>query len=122
VSHPHPHRLRIERSYEFADHLRHPFSFRTLLDSTTPYSEALSEQTSFQARELAALVASKLYYHLGQFDDSLSFALGAGKLFNIEGAATQGGKDIGRSESEYVETVIGEYTYLSFPLLRVLFR
>ncbi|GAA5975568.1 hypothetical protein JCM5350_002652 [Sporobolomyces pararoseus] len=69
--------------------------------------EALSEQTSFQARELAALVASKLYYHLGQFDDSLSFALGAGKLFNIEGAA-QGGKAIGRAESEYVETVIAK--------------
>ncbi|GAA5903367.1 proteasome regulatory particle base subunit RPN2 [Sporobolomyces salmoneus] len=70
--------------------------------------EALSEQTSFQARELAALVASKLYYHLGQFDDSLSFALGAGKLFNIEGAATHGGKEIGRAESEYVETVIAK--------------
>ncbi|GAA5876527.1 hypothetical protein JCM16303_003569 [Sporobolomyces ruberrimus] len=64
--------------------------------------EALSEQTAFQARELAALVASKLYYHLGQFDDSLSFALGSGKLFNIEG------QDVGRAESEYVETVIAK--------------
>ncbi|GAA5934841.1 proteasome regulatory particle base subunit RPN2 [Sporobolomyces koalae] len=65
--------------------------------------EALSEQTAFQARELAALVASKLYYHLGQFDDALAFALGAGKQFNIEGGA-----QLGRAESEYVETVIAK--------------
>ncbi|GAA6007020.1 hypothetical protein JCM11491_001480 [Sporobolomyces phaffii] len=69
--------------------------------------EALSEQTAFQARELAALVASKLYYHLGQFDDSLAFALGAGKLFNIERTA-QPGADLDRAESEYVETVIAK--------------
>ncbi|GAA5845488.1 hypothetical protein JCM5353_000043 [Sporobolomyces roseus] len=69
--------------------------------------EALSEQTAFQARELAALVASKLYYHLGQFDDSLSFALGAGKLFNIEGQP-QDGQEIERAETEYVETVIAK--------------
>ncbi|GAA6058795.1 hypothetical protein JCM10212_001911 [Sporobolomyces blumeae] len=69
--------------------------------------EALSEQTAFPARELAALVASKLYYHLGQFDEALSFALGAGKLFNVEGASVKG-KELGRAEAEYVETVIAK--------------
>jgi len=53
-----------------------------------------------------------LYYHLGQFDDSLSFALGAGKLFNIEGQP-QDGQEIERAETEYVETVIGTHDSLS---------
>lgn len=45
--------------------------------------------------ELAALVASKVYYHLGSFSDSLQYALGAGNLFDVNG------------RSEYVDTIIG---------------
>jgi 26S proteasome regulatory subunit N2 len=33
---------------------------------------------------LAALVASKVYYQLQEYDESMQFALGAGKLFNID--------------------------------------
>jgi len=43
---------------------------------------------------LAALVVSKVYYHLGEYDESMMFALGAGKLFDIS------------SKDEYVETII----------------
>ena len=43
---------------------------------------------------MAALVASKVYYHLGAFDESLTFALGAGKKLDVNGS------------SEYVETII----------------
>lgn len=60
----------------------------------------LYENENFKDRELAALVASKVYYHLGSFDNSLQYALGANKLFNVD------------ESSEYVETVIGTFIYL----------
>ena len=47
-------------------------------------------------RELAALVASKVYYHLGSYEDSLNYALGAGALFDVT------------SSSQYVETIIAK--------------
>ncbi|KAJ9661094.1 proteasome regulatory particle base subunit [Coniosporium apollinis] len=46
--------------------------------------EALYEDESFPHRELAALVAAKVYYQLGEYNESMTFALGAGKLFNID--------------------------------------
>lgn len=49
----------------------------------------------FQHHQLAALVASKVYYHLGSFEDSLTYALGAGELFDVN------------ARTEYVETTIG---------------
>jgi 26S proteasome regulatory subunit N2 len=55
----------------------------------------LYENEGFKDRELAALVASKVYYHLGSFDNALQYALGANKLFNVD------------EQSEYVETIIG---------------
>lgn len=57
--------------------------------------EVLYEDDTFKHNELAALVASKVYYHLGSFEDSLTYALGAGSLFNVS------------CQSEYVETTIG---------------
>jgi 26S proteasome regulatory subunit N2 len=47
-------------------------------------------------RQLAALVASKVYYHLGSYEDALSYALVAGPLFDV----THG--------SQYVETIIAK--------------
>ncbi|XP_050414052.1 26S proteasome non-ATPase regulatory subunit 1 isoform X2 [Patella vulgata] len=58
--------------------------------------EVLYEDTSFKQKELAALVASKVYYHLGAFEESLTFALGAGDLFNVN------------CKSEFVETTIAK--------------
>ncbi|GJJ69702.1 26S proteasome regulatory subunit N2 [Entomortierella parvispora] len=58
--------------------------------------EIMYEDTEFKDRQLAALVASKVYYHLGEFDDSLNFALGAGALFDLS------------SKSEYVDTIISK--------------
>ncbi|GAA5860169.1 hypothetical protein JCM8547_009213 [Rhodosporidiobolus lusitaniae] len=66
--------------------------------------ESLSESPSFPSQSLASLVASKVYYHLGSHDEALRFALGAGKLFDVE----LSGKDVGASEQEYVETVIAK--------------
>lgn len=63
-------------------------------------SEALYETESFptQARQLAALVVSKVYYYLEEYDEALSFALSAGPAFEAE-ARVQGAE-------EYVETVV----------------
>ena len=41
------------------------------------------------------VIVFQVYYHLGAFDDSLAYALGAGDLFDVNG------------HSEYVETIIG---------------
>jgi hypothetical protein len=46
--------------------------------------EALYEDETFPKRELAALVASKVYYHLQEYNESMVFALGAGKLLNLD--------------------------------------
>ncbi|CAO3669707.1 unnamed protein product [Umbelopsis vinacea] len=58
--------------------------------------EILYEDSEFSERELAALVASKVYYHLGELDDALTFALGAGNLVDVS------------QKSEYVETIISQ--------------
>jgi len=66
--------------------------------------EVLYENEQFKYRNLAALVASKVYYHLGEFDESMSFALGAGDLFDSS------------LSTEYVETIVAkcidQYIYL----------
>ncbi|KAG0749056.1 hypothetical protein G6F57_002499 [Rhizopus arrhizus] len=58
--------------------------------------EILYEDQSFSQRELAALVASKVYYNLGELDDSLTFALGAGQYFDVS------------DSSEYITTIISK--------------
>lgn len=62
-------------------------------------SEILYEDVGFRSREFAALVASKVFYHLGAFEESLNYALGAGNLFNVN------------DNSEYVETIIGKASH-----------
>ncbi|KAJ5895163.1 hypothetical protein N7495_006854 [Penicillium taxi] len=64
--------------------------------NAVPEIEALYEDESFPERELAALVASKVYYHLQEYNESMVLALGAGKLFNLD----DGG--------EYEETIIAK--------------
>ena len=61
-----------------------------------PDIEALYEDADFPQRSLAALVASKVYYHLGELGDALTYALGAGTLFNVD------------ERSEYVETLLAK--------------
>jgi len=63
------------------------------------FSETLYESDDIPrpARDVAALVASKVYYFLGEYDEALSFALGSGNAFHVE-ARTPGSE-------EYVETM-----------------
>lgn len=58
--------------------------------------EILHEDKVFSKHELAALVASKVYFHLGSYEDSLSYALGAGDLFDVT------------AKTEYVDTTIAK--------------
>ncbi|KDQ63503.1 hypothetical protein JAAARDRAFT_119183 [Jaapia argillacea MUCL 33604] len=64
--------------------------------------EALYENEGLtkDARDSAALLASKVYYFLGEYDEALSFALGAGSAFEAESRA--------RGAEEYVETVVSK--------------
>lgn len=48
-------------------------------------------------RQLAALLASKVYYHLGSLDDALTFALNADGLFKVEAA---------NGDEDYTDTII----------------
>ena len=64
--------------------------------NSVPFIEELSEDEAFPARELAAAVASKCFFHLEEYNDALRLALGAGSYFDIT------------DRSEYVETLISK--------------
>jgi len=87
-------------------HVRHRILSLLFTRSSPSRSEALyeSDDLSKAARDSAALLASKVYYFLGEYDEALSFALGAGSAFEAE-ARNYGAE-------EYVETIICEYLCL----------
>ncbi|KAG6818006.1 hypothetical protein H0H87_009161 [Tephrocybe sp. NHM501043] len=59
-----------------------------------------SDELSKEARNSAALVASKVYYFLGEYEEALSFALGAGDAFAQEAR--------NYASEEFVETVVSK--------------
>ena len=59
-----------------------------------PLIEELSEDESFPAADLASAIASKCFYHLQEYNDSLRLALNAGKYFDTS------------VKSEYVDTLL----------------
>ncbi|CAR21235.1 proteasome regulatory particle base subunit RPN2 [Lachancea thermotolerans CBS 6340] len=58
--------------------------------------EALYDDNSFQDRKLAALVASKVYYNLGEYESAVKFALAADNYFNLD------------EKSQFVETIVSQ--------------
>ncbi|KAI9584755.1 26S proteasome non-ATPase regulatory subunit 1 [Glossina fuscipes] len=58
--------------------------------------EMLHEDRTFPEHKLAGMVASKVFYHLGSFEDALTYALGAGELFDVN------------ARNEYTETIIAK--------------
>lgn len=52
------------------------------ISEALPTLEQLSEDENFAAAQLASLVVSKVYFHLGRQSDALDFALLAGEHFN----------------------------------------
>ena len=59
-----------------------------------------SPDLPIEARNSAALLASKVYYYLEEYDEALTFALGAGNAFQQD-SGTPG-------DGEYIETLICE--------------
>lgn len=66
--------------------------------------EALSEDPTFAHRQLAAAVASRCFFHLEEYDDSLRLALGAGPHFDVSAPASSRSA----AENQYVETMISK--------------
>ncbi|KAG6394852.1 hypothetical protein SASPL_145442 [Salvia splendens] len=62
----------------------------------TVLRESLYEDEEFEQRHLAALLVSKVFYHLGELNDSLSYALGADHQFDVS------------EDSEYVHTLLAK--------------
>ena len=67
---------------------------RGLLNQICEYSEALVDEPHFQQRELAASLASKVFYYLEEYEESLRLALESGNQFDIN------------EKNQYVETLI----------------
>jgi 26S proteasome regulatory subunit N2 len=63
---------------------------------SVPLIESLSEDEDFKSKDLAAIVASKCFFHLEEYSDALRLALAAGTYF-----------DVG-TQSEYVQTLVSK--------------
>ncbi|CAI9761632.1 unnamed protein product [Fraxinus pennsylvanica] len=66
------------------------------ISTSVPIIESLYEDEEFDQRQLAALLVSKVFYYLGELNDSLSYALGAGPLFDVS------------EDSDYVNTLLAK--------------
>ncbi|OIW10102.1 hypothetical protein TanjilG_21939 [Lupinus angustifolius] len=68
------------------------------ISTSVPLIESLYEDEEFDQhqRQLAALLVSKVFYYLGELNDSLSYALGAGPLFDVS------------EDSDYVHTLLAK--------------
>lgn len=66
------------------------------ISTSVPAIESLYEDEEFDQRQLAALLVSKVFYYLGELNDSLSYALGAGPLFDVA------------EDSDFVHTLIAK--------------
>ncbi|CAN6678700.1 unnamed protein product [Malus baccata var. baccata] len=68
------------------------------ISTSVPVIESLYEDEEFDQhqRQLAALLVSKVFYYLGELNDSLSYALGASSLFDVS------------EDSDYVHTLLAK--------------
>ena len=58
------------------------------------FREAYADDTSFPQRELAASIASKVFYYLEEYEEALRLALEAGEKFDLN------------ERSQYVDTLV----------------
>uniref|UniRef100_A0A7N0UVL7 26S proteasome non-ATPase regulatory subunit 1 homolog n=1 Tax=Kalanchoe fedtschenkoi TaxID=63787 RepID=A0A7N0UVL7_KALFE len=75
---------------------KHVDYFWPEISTSVPIIESLYEDEEYDQRHLAALLASKVFYYLGELNDSLSYALGAGPLFDVS------------EDSDYVHTLLAK--------------
>jgi len=73
-------------------------------DSLTKIEIIYENAGKGQTKDMAALVISKVYFYLGDFDEALNFALNAGDLFQVDQV----------DGDQYVETIICKLLF-SFP-------
>lgn len=68
------------------------------ISTSVPVIESLYEDEEFDQhmRQLAALLVSKVFYYLSELSDALSYALGAGSLFDVS------------EDSDYVHTLLAK--------------
>lgn len=59
-------------------------SFWPEISSAVDKIQELSEDESFGEKNLAAIVAAKVNFHLGSLDEALHYALSAGNLFDVD--------------------------------------
>ena len=59
-----------------------PYHWAEIADQLTKIEE-LSEDEEFAHSKLASLLASKIFFHIQSYEDSLNHALCAGDLFNV---------------------------------------
>lgn len=80
-------------------------SFWTEISDYLSSIEVVYETTDLplETRQLAALLASKVYYHLDSLDDALTFALSAGELFHVE---SEQPTQPANGDLEYTETIV----------------
>ena len=74
-----------------------PGSQSVLLPLFNQCQMPLVEYTVCRAVPMILLPLWQVFYHLGELDDALTYALGAGKLFDIN------------EQSEYVQTTLGAF-------------
>ncbi|PIA40152.1 hypothetical protein AQUCO_02500098v1 [Aquilegia coerulea] len=92
LNEPHPH-LKVHALSNlnaFVD------NFWPEISTSVTLIESLYEDEEFDQRQLAALLVSKVFYYLGELNDSLSYALGAGPLFDVS------------EDSDYVHTLLAK--------------
>ncbi|CAM8903056.1 unnamed protein product [Rhodiola kirilowii] len=75
---------------------KHVDYFWPEISTSVPIIESLYEDEEYDQRQLAALLVSKVFYYLGELNDSLSYALGAGPLFDVS------------EDSDYVHTLLAK--------------
>jgi len=77
---------------------------------TRPFSEALYEDESFPERQLASLVLAKVYYHLQSYNESMTFALGAGDLFKLDNEGEFEDEIISRCVETYISITAAKHS------------
>lgn len=70
--------------------------FWSEVSNDLPEIEALYDDNGFQDRKMAALIASKVYYNLGEYESAVKYALAAEEKFDID------------EKTQYVETIVSK--------------
>ncbi|GIX65208.1 26S proteasome regulatory subunit [Babesia caballi] len=84
--------------------------------------ERLHEDTGFPARDLAALVASKVYFHLQEYPKALHYALAAGDRFDPQERSEYANIIVAKAIGEYIQLRQAEHDAAAPPAAPVVER